>query len=750
MTKRSITSNVLGGSVCVLAAGLAWSQDEPAATQGSVALGGLEEIIVTAQKRSQDLQNVPISITAIGSDELERIDSVNLGDFARRVPGLSFRNTGPGQNQIVVRGISSPNVILRPTTGQYLDDTPVSALGFGALDAGLFDLERIEVLRGPQGTLYGGGSMGGTVRFITAKPDFSTMSVRGDVSLASTEGGAESHAVNAGINLPFSDKVALRASGYLREDGGWIERTRRLATYNPRVLSQYQADPSQPIERDVNDQDTRGIRLLLGIQPTQSLSITPSVFYQRISMDSPPNFDEPPGSQDRQLQTRSTSEPIEDEYALSNLTVKYDSGSLEWLSSSSYFERDRFEILDSSTVPLALFYPVQTTLVPAQTINDLRNHAFVEELRVSTNGEGRLNWIAGVYYADNTLLQLQTSAAPGFSQQVMPIPNDLFARNDRRLNTKDKAVFGEISYRLFDTLTATVGLRAFESESTSIVDRSGLLAAGIAQEPTVTSSDDGINPKFQLSWQATPDALVYATAAKGFRAGGGNPPFPAAFCAADLAALGLTDAPAEFEPDTLWNYEVGAKSRWLDNRLSVNGALYHIDWTDVQQSVSLGCGFGFLGNFGSARSRGAEFEIAAKVFDSLLLSTGAGYNEAELTGAGLPGLQGEAGDPLQDAPRWTVNGSADYSVPVGARFVAGATLNYQYTSEVFGSFNPAHADYRRPGYSTAQLNARIGTDRYELSLFVNNLTNTKAQAAFAGQVINIPGVRIVTPLRFNR
>jgi iron complex outermembrane recepter protein len=757
MNKR-ILKTTLVGTVSLMTATLGWSQ-ENAAAHASV----LEEIIVTAQKRAENLQNVPISIAAIGSEQLERIESASFVDLARRVPGLSFRSTGPGENEIVVRGIASASAGLRPTTGYYLDETPISALGLGAIDAGLFDLERVEVLRGPQGTLYGSGSMGGTVRLISAKPDFSEFSARGDLSVATTEGGDMSEAVNAGINVPFSDTLALRAVGYYRDDGGWIERGSRVMTFDASDASQYQVDYSQPIKKNVNEQRTGGVRAALAFQPTDSLSITPSVFYQNIDMDARADYDEPAGNQDHQIQTRIVPEFIEDTFTLSNLTAKYTSASFELLSATSYFDRKRVDVEDISTVALFFFQPpgIQESLVPGPYTSDQRNHAFVEEIRLSSLSEGPLRLVVGAFYSDSTSNVSTLSEGPGFSAATgFPIVDDVFSSSSTKVNTTEKALFGEISYELLEGFTITVGARAFESETESEGVRGGFAVDPPPNPPPygdapvivppLTQKEDGINPKVLVSWQATPDALVYATAAKGFRPGGVNGPFPVAFCGADLAALNLSAAPETYESDSLWNYEIGAKTRWLDHRLTLNAAAYHIDWSDVQQEANLPCGFSFLGNFGSAESNGAELELTAQVAEGWVLSAGAGYNKAELKGSGLPGLAGESGDPLQNAPQWTVSSAAEYSMAVGPSYMAGFTVSYQYTSEVFGSFDPTNADYHRPGYPTVQLNARIGNDKYEYSLFVNNLTNVKAQTAFAGSAaLDFPGgeVRVAVPIR---
>jgi outer membrane receptor protein involved in Fe transport len=749
MTMRLKKTTRLAGSAFILYAGCVCAQDQPAGTQAAQ----LEEVVVTAQKRVENLQNVPVSITALGGNELERIDSPSLVDFARRVPGLSFRSTGPGENEVVVRGIASASSTLRQTTGYYLDDTPISALGLGAIDAGLFDLARIEVLRGPQGTLYGSGSMGGTVRLITNKPDFDRFSARGDVALAETHGGNMSESINAGINLPINQKLALRGVGYLRNDGGWIDRARRVMRFNAHDPSQYRADLSLPVEKNVNGQETRGMRLALTFNPTESLSIVPSVFYQHLYMDSRADYDQPPGSGDNQLQTRIVPESIEDTFTLSNLTARFSTHALEFLSSTSYFDRKRLDVEDVSTVPLFFFQPLQTSLIASPYTSDNRNHAFVEEVRMSTLSDGPFRVIAGLFYSDSTSNLGTLSRGPGFSQAVFPIVDDIFSESQSRLNTSERAAFGELSYRILDSLTMTVGVRHFKSKTTSVGTRGGFAVnpprGGLTiVVPEIDQEESGTNPKYLLSWQATPDALLYGTAAQGFRPGGVNGPFPNAFCGGDLAALGLTKPPEQFNADTLWNYEFGAKTRWLDRRLTVNSAVYYIDWTAVQQQVALPCGFEFLGNFGSARSRGAELEVTAQVSDHLVLATGAGFNKAELTGRGIAGVAGGPGDPLQNAPRWTVNGSADYSRPLTAVLTGGLTLNYQYTSEVFGSFEPTNPDYRRPGYATVQLNARIATDRYEYSLFVNNLTNVNAQTAFAGSAaLDTPGVRVVVPIR---
>jgi iron complex outermembrane receptor protein len=743
MKKLPLSTALLSSATILFGAGAAYAQDTAT----------LDEIIVTAQKRSENLQNVPISIAAIGQEQLQRIDSLSAGDYARRVPGLSFRSRGPGDNDLVIRGVSSSATTSRRTTGYYLDETPVSAFGLGStIDVGMFDLARIEVLRGPQGTLYGAGSMGGTIRMITNKPELGAFSGRADATVAFTEGGALSEGVNAMVNLPIGDKVALRAVGFARRDGGWIDNYKLVQTFNPYDPANFQADPNGGVRKNVNGQDTVGVRVQLALQPTEDLTITPSVFYQDTRQeDGLTQYDAPPGSADNQIQTRSLPENLKDKFTLYNGLVKYSNDAFDMVSSTSYFKRNRHDREDISVTPLFFFYGLQTSIVPTTYDQWTENTAFVQEVRLSNNGDSRLHYVVGAFYSDNTEQQHNLTLAPGIAD-IVPLPglpaDGVFVDQLAEVKTREKALFGELSYKITDTLTATIGLRAFQSENTTFTDRQGWAFSPDQKGPrSQGSKDNGVTPKFLVSWQATPDALIYGTVSQGFRPGGANPEV-SAFCAADLAALGLTSLPKSFRPDTLWNHEIGAKTRWLDNRLTVNGAVYFIKWKDVQQNVDLPCGFSFFGNFGSAESKGAELEVTAKVSQGLTVSGGLAYNDAHLTAGGLPQLPGQAGDTLQNAPEWTANASIDYTAPITDTLTGGVTLNYQYVGEQYGSFEPSNPDRFREAYSMLQLNTRLSTDTYEVSFFVNNLTDEKAVNAYSGsKSLNVPGVRIVVPVR---
>jgi iron complex outermembrane recepter protein len=309
--------------------------------------------------------------------------------------------------------------------------------------------------------------------------------------------------------------------------------------------------------------------------------------------------------------------------------------------------------------------------------------------------------------------------------------------------TRQKAVFGELNVDVVEGLQATVGLRAFEVTQSLHTPYSGVFNGGTT-EMFGSSKDTGLNPKFGLSYHWSPQVLTYVSAAKGFRQGGPLPDVPS-ICASDLAALGLSSAPSAYEADTLWNYELGAKTEWLDGRLTLNGSVYYMDWSEVQQLVQLPtCGFVFTGNFGKAVSKGSELEILYEPVPALQLMLGVAYNHAELR-ATVPGAQGSKGDTLQNAPEWIGSASAEYQRDLGPRLSGYLRLDFSTTSRQFNNFDSTSLYYERAGYSL--VNARVGVERdaWEASIFINNVLDKAAETALpAAYGIDLPTTRRIS------
>lgn len=697
-----------------------------------------DDIVVTAERRSESIQKVPMSITAISPKTLERQGARTLADVARAVPGLAVVTEAPGQNTLVIRGVSSDKGLA--TTGFYLDDTPLSLSRF-ALDAALFDLARVEVLKGPQGTLFGSGSMGGTVRYITNQPDSTRVSglIGGTASV--TKGSGVNGELRSVINLPIvADHLALRVNAFYRNMDGYIDR---LAIDPNNYI---QPAPNAERQKNVNTEHTWGARAALAWTPVDGITVLPSIYHQETKLAAPFVFDRPPGSFDNRIQVRDVAEPSSDVYTIYNLTLKARLSDFELLSSTSYLDRNLSVVQDVSKLVKTSFAPV-TSVYPIGYPATRLNHYFTEEARVSYQGSGPVTGIVGVYYSDERDINTFNLPITAGFNSMFHTPfgaQTLFYQSLSNEYRKNYAAFGELRYHVTGGLSLTGGLRGFKYDVHTKRFAQGLFNGGVTSAD-LTSSASGVTPRMTLSYQATPTILTYATASKGFRGGGGNTSVPAALCAADLSALGTTASALQtYGPDSLWNYEIGGKTSWFDRHLTVNAAIYKMDWDKVQQTLRLQrCGFNVVANFGKAVSKGGEIEVGGH-FGEFSLNAALGYNDSHLTHA-VGGSQGSAGDRLLNAPEWTISGSADYRHRLSDRRYGYARLDYSYVSTSNVSYVRSSNYYQRPGF--ALVNARIGMEvgQYDIALFVQNMLDKLGETAVpAANSADLPTTRGVT------
>ena len=595
----------------VSAAGFALAQTVPQPAPGENGKQQLETVVVTAQKRLETAQTVPISMTALSESKLERLGVESVSDLARSVPGLNVVSAGPGQNVLIVRGISS-TAGTAGTVGYYLDDTPISASSNasllssrGLIDPAVFDITRVEVLRGPQGTLYGSSSMGGTVKYVTNQPEMKDFDAKAGLTLSSTAGGFNK-AAKAMINVPLlGETVAARVSVFHRDMAGYIDRY-PIDKNDASAI----ASGSSP-QRRVNTEVSSGGRVQLRVELPDRWSITPSIFYQKTELGAPFQVDVPPGSLSNLIQTRLVDEPSVQKSTLGNLAIHKGFDNFELVSSSSYYHRS-VDITEDTSKVLDYFFgpktssPLQTQVFPSAMTGSYINKEFTQEFRFVSSFSGPLQLIGGLFYHDvNAPLSSAIPLPAGYGK----IGFNEFYAGARQATLKEKAAFAEASYQFNPSLIGRFGLRAFQVDQTFAQQGDGLLNGGPSSVQG-SSSDQGLNPKFNLSWQANADHMLYATASKGYRPGGPNNPAPQSVCGAEVAKLGLdASSLTKYKPDTLWNYELGSKNSWLDRSLQVNASVYYIDWSQVQQQIVLNCGFNITANFGKAVSKGGELEI---------------------------------------------------------------------------------------------------------------------------------------------
>jgi outer membrane receptor protein involved in Fe transport len=759
-----------------------------AAAEGDASSGALEEVVVTATRRSERLEDVPISVTAFTQEKLDAQGLHSIDDLTRLSPGVAFQRNGMSSSgnyndegsDINIRGVDS--TAGTSTTGIYIDDTPIQTrhIGFGSINAfpALFDLDRVEVLRGPQGTLFGAGAEGGVVRFIAPEPNLTKQSAYFRADTAITDGGSPSYEGGAAFGAPIIDDVlAFRASVSYRKDGGWVDRVGYSLSPNALVATPtpiYDGVTTQP---NANWQETTTARLALTWKPVEGLEITPSIYYQRLYINDTAAYwvsmSNPAANIYRN--GNALTNPSDDPFSLSAVKVTWDLGFASLFSNTAFYDRNQNATSDYTQYLRATwsYYGVYPNTFPAPGDkgyalfeDDQRN--FYEELRLaSSDTNARLTWSAGVFFShlkenvpeaiyDNNL-NAEVLAYTGGNPSVpvctaaQPCPNGLIFNGPVDLVIdKQIALFGEIGAKITDTLKATVGLRVSKLDYTGSVNETGpFLGTTIVTQSSDTEKP--VTPKAVLTWQPDHDDLIYASASKGFRPGGPNVGV-GGICDGNLTSLGLSQVPGQFSSDSLWSYEIGSKNTFLEHRLQVNASLFYIDWSNIQQNVYLpDCGEQFTANLGKAKSEGGDIDVLYRPIEVLTFDFAAAYTDARLTktscaGAltyngtqcvGAPGSGvtpvspiASKGDALLGAP-WTFTSSAEYHFPAWDAKTPYLRFDYQHSTaqkSLLQGQDPNNAlyDTTLPGLPIVNdLSARAGLrfSGIDLSIYGNNLTN---------------------------
>jgi iron complex outermembrane receptor protein len=720
-----LAGSLLGG------AAVAWSADagsEPGAS------GALEEVLVTAEKRESTVQKTPISITAISGADLQSQGISNLLNVAQQVPGVSFKTSGPGQTEFEMRGLTSTGGE-SPTVGFYLDETSLtppamSQNGKVVIDPNLFDLSRVEILRGPQGTLYGAGSMGGTIKLVTNAPDTKQVAANVQGTFSGTDGGGFNHTENAMLNLPLlPDIAALRLVVTDKHIQGWIDRD--VVSPFPTELEvppgsgafQRANVAAAPVVKQVTESNTenlKGARAKLLVTPLEGLSITAGVLYQGIKQSGPSTIDVPPGNE-AHYQPFDVAEPFKDTFNLQDLDIKYDFDGFQVVSATSNWYRQENQTQDISEAMQYYIggflgppnqFPFSTAdggLGPGTISEDDYTRQISEELRVASTGSGPLQWLFGGYYSTFHATSHVFSFYDGFTPLFGT--NNL-ADNHRLLDVDQYAAFGEASYMFPFDVKATVGARYYNFHSNSATSVSGVSANGTSATLFGVSQNSGVSPKVNVAYIPNDNLTVYGTISKGFRPGGPNSPIPPP----------CTPAPTQFGPDSVWSYEVGEKVKALDSRLSINGDVYYEDWRNLQQQVAPGCGYKFTTNAGKAKVYGAELEASIVVVPGLILSQSVGYTHARnATSVTLAGVT--EGDHLLDVPEVTSNTSLTYRYPLAGNMNLMARINNNYVDSIQ---DITFTRNTLPSYDLVDTRVGVETERWSAMLFVDNLTNKLA------------------------
>jgi len=719
--------------------------------------GEIEEIVVTAEKRDATIETTAISITALSGGDIQDRGFTDLASLMKTVPGVSIRTSGPGMTEFEMRGVAS-NGGNSPTVGFYFDDTSLTAPaatneGKIVISPDLYDLNRVEVLRGPQGTLYGSGSMGGTIKVVPNAPNPEAFDASAEVKFADTDHGGFDHAENGMVNLPFwGDKAALRIVASYSYDAGWIDRVVIApgqfplpgglvnGPYGPyyTIRGNVLAAPIATEYHDVNDVEKSAVRLSAVFKPIDGLTITPSYFYQKLRSGGLPYIDSTPAT-DAFYQPIDTPERYSDEFRLEALSVKYHTDIFEISSATAYWTRHeplQQDTQESWTTYLLPFgYGVNGytagngNLGQTYASEDNNQHQTTEELRVSSVGDTRLKWLAGYFYSDfvspwDIVFPSQTGAS-----NPLIGTNDLFSYYTP-FKILQQSFFGEATYNITDPLSVTVGARRYHYDSAVYLDQFGGLAGGLTQQ-AASENEQGVTPKATLSYQFDKDLLVYATAAKGFRPGGGTGPVPtqgATSCEAQLQveydSHGAPVAgPVQFKSDSIWSYELGEKWRSSDNRLTVNAAAYFENWNGVQQTNSLSsCGYVYTANAGDAHVYGGELEVNAVVVHDLQALANFSYSHSTLVTASLVDSSSSAGSPIQEVPKVTGTLALSYRHQLADELAVTARAESTYT----GSRTDAtYYVNTLPSYDLTNIRAGLDMGRWSAVLFVNNVADKR-------------------------
>jgi iron complex outermembrane receptor protein len=785
---RGVRAKFAFASLTVLAALAAGPQvvraeSQPAADAGAAANAGVvAEVLVTAQKRSENIKQVPLSVSVLSGSDLQVRRIADYRDLSRATPSVSFNtwNGAEGRDNIVIRGVSSTSG--QATVGVYLDDVSITVPNLyrdGAAEPRLPDIQSVEVLRGPQGTLWGASSEGGTVRFISEPPNMSTYGATLTADSSYTVHGGGNVAGSIVLDAPVvPDVFALRASANYINNSGYIDNYDQAGAL---------------AHRGVNGEQSATLHLVGKYTPSPDLTITPALFYQKVHDDENGAFYPALGlwKQNKQVQEHGT-----DGVFLASLTVRKDFGFAELTSVTGAFERiyNRQEdgtyfnstafaefFLDPlftdpnnlatyqsfyNSYNLADLQQADDTILanlPSRVEFHTRYQQASQELRLSSNGDAKskLKWVAGFYFSYEKVHNTDFQRIGGINSTFQSIygvpleqspveqayggpgvtlfPGDVDEADDRTYQEYQYAVFGQVDYEFLPDWRLGVGGRYVAANETFVSTEYGFYQLSNISPFHQAANFTSFTPKVTLAHMLDADSSAYFSAGQGFRLGGptGPTPFgPTSVCAGDFAAIGQTTNPTQFASDSLWTYEVGTKTALFDHRLSLNAAAFYTDWSNIQQQIYLPtCGYYFTTNVGNAAIYGGEVEAQARLTDHLGLFVTASGASAKITKTNNPSAVA-VGQYLIDTPAYTVTAGVSYTTELPGDYRLTARFDYDYTGQSYGSYQPANPDYRNPAYGVANASLTLSHDSYEIALYVKNAFDNR-------QIIQQPEINTV-------
>jgi iron complex outermembrane receptor protein len=731
-----------------------------------------EEITVTATLREEKVQDVPFSVAAPSEEELRKQGVESLEGIAQTTPGFTVQNLGPGQTQVAIRGVSSGQIVrdqpgVKEQVGVYLDDSGIS-LSLFTPDIDLFDMSRVEVLRGPQGTLFGAGSASGTMRYITNQPQIGEYETVAELTASTLTDGDTGGSAKVAVNAPLGATSALRFTGFYNSMGGFVDAVQ----------------PGLSLKEDVNTGERVGGRLALRMQPNDRLTITPRILYQKVDVDgwnradafnilaNPYTTTRPAVDLDEREQFTQFEEPFTDDFLLADLNFTYDFGDLALTSVTSYTDRDILVVRDATALTasitggsIGLPEPVYTIDAPLDDATTAK--LWTQEFRLNGSRD-RLNWLTGIFYSTMDRDYAQSLLVNGFESLTgiptagrFGAPRDVLFFSDLSYEMDQFAIFGEATWTVNDRMNLTGGLRYYDFQEDRVQTFDGIFADPGTSAGSTSAS--GFAPRLIASFALREDTRLNAQVSKGFRLGGINDPLNVPLCTPqDLVTFGGRE---EWEDEEIWNYEVGTKSTLRGGRSTFNVAAYYMDIKNLQATVTAGtCSSRVIFNVPKARSTGIELEWAAAPSDRFDFSISANYGQSELRStltstdaAGnrqvVAGIQ--SGNRLPTVPELQASATGTYQWPMRNAWLGYVTGTYQYIGSRFtqigdqapgfgivnlnsfgantiggplteGTFN---FNPELPAYDIANLRLGLLTGKWDIAVFVNNLFDEQALLA---------------------
>lgn len=682
----------------------------------------LSTIIVTANKRSQPLQDVPMAVSVLTQNQLSRQSANSFADYVSQVPGMNAISSGEGWTQLVLRGITSGSHQPNATVGTYIDDTPYGSSTVYAAGSMLTpdidpsDLERIEVLRGPQGTLYGSNTLGGLIKFVTTPPDTTMASAHVDVDANSVSGGGDGLGTHVMANIPLvANTLGLRVNAYARTDPGYIDNVSTGKT-------------------EVNEAQVRGGRAQLLWTPSDKVSLRFSALAQNLSSDGlanggidlNPETVRPVYGWNKQARAAGTG-LFKVKYRLYDLSASDDMGWAKLISTTSYGTLRFNENVDNT----ALYGPLLNPMFGISgggysELQGISMNKVTQELRLQSPQDRTWEWRAGLFFThERTVDQQDMSTFDASTGQPIPLPTIVHVVVGPALFT-EWAGYGDLTWNPTSRLSVLFGARYSSDRTTYSQTGSGLLLGNASF--TTRSSDRPVTYLFNPSYKFTDNVMGYVRVASGFRPGGAN-----------VGVAPGMHAPLTFDPDKLVNYEAGLKTMLLDKRMSLDVDAFYIDWSKVQLTSTIG-GIGFLSNGGKAISEGFEASWHYRPLRGLTVWSNASYTDARLAQDNPAGsVYGLKGNPLPYVPKWSANLGADYNFPMGAwsGFVGG---NVSYIGRRAAEFNqiPAPRVYL-PGYNNVDLYAGVNLNEWTIKVYAKNLANRHGITSVWPETLNPVG-----------